>query len=381
MLIWTAKAFPDPFAGSSYGHDTLSKLHCIFSRIILFIEDYVSKATDPYPPRAYLALPNISGGDRLFKGKTVGIKPVSFSSLMASEKRRFVGAFLKHEMICKVYNPQVWSMLKDTHYATLLAEEEKKLLFTELKELYCVHEYMKAAYGAIFAHCQDSWLPDRPAVSASEVSNPQGLLAPTKYGLLYPDTVYFNPAAYFEAINDTRFDRLPNLLPYFGLDLLTKILLSFKAGQKFASPPSLALGTWANTSSHDTRSRFLMTQPYSFGGYIKNHAENVPQLFSSIMDSTGSSAEHLPTMDDLDEQRRAASEVMTPSYERPRRRSKKWQDWYSGRSLESPLEQEAVEWGREIELVPYNADSLGRFFEKQTHGKIATFWRREGDKN
>lgn len=32
-----------------------------------------------------------------------------------------------------------------------------------------------------------------------------------------------------------------------------------------------------------------MTQPYSFGGYIKNHAENVPQLFSSTMDSTGSS--------------------------------------------------------------------------------------------
>lgn len=86
-------------------------------------------------------------------------------------------------------------------------------------------------------------------------------------------------------------------------------------------------------------------------------------------------------MDDLDEQRRAASEVMAPSYERTRRRSIKWQDWYSGRSLESPLEQEAVEWGREIELVPYNADSLGRFFEKQTHGKIATFWRREGDKN
>lgn len=146
---WTAKAFPDPFRRSSYDHDTISKLHCIFSRIIIFTEDYVSKATDPYPPRAYLALPPIApGGDRLSKGKTVDIKPVSFSSLTVSEKRRSVGAFLKHEMICKVYNPQVWGMLKDTRYATLLSEEDEKLSPTELKELYCVHEYIKTAYGA-----------------------------------------------------------------------------------------------------------------------------------------------------------------------------------------------------------------------------------------
>ncbi|UPK99226.1 hypothetical protein LCI18_010161 [Fusarium solani-melongenae] len=145
-IRWIAKTFPDPFGQSPYDRDIISKLHCIFSRIIIFIEDYVSKAIDPYPPRAYLALPYIvSSGDRLFKGKIVGIKPVSFSSLTASEKRRLVGAFLKHEMICKVYNPQVWSTLRDTHYATLLSEEDGKLLPTELKELYCVHEYIKGA--------------------------------------------------------------------------------------------------------------------------------------------------------------------------------------------------------------------------------------------
>lgn len=70
---------------------------------------------------------------------------------------------------------------------------------------------------------------------------------------------------------------------------------------------------------------------------------------------------------------------MTPSYERSRQRSERWQDWYLGRNLDNPMELGGGGWAREAESVPYNTNSLGRFFEKQTCGRIATFWRREGN--
>lgn len=67
---WIVKELPDPFRDeeSDDADDTFSKLHRIFSQIIVFIEDYVSKATDPFPPRAYLALPPIAWRRPAFQG-------------------------------------------------------------------------------------------------------------------------------------------------------------------------------------------------------------------------------------------------------------------------------------------------------------------------
>ncbi|KAH6871557.1 hypothetical protein B0T10DRAFT_611214, partial [Thelonectria olida] len=384
----------------------------------MFIEDYVSKATDPFPPRAYLALPPIaSGSDRLFKGHTVGIKPVSFNALTASERDRFLGTFLRYEMLCKVYNPPVWNIIKDTHYAHLLSEAHEKLLPTELKALQCVREYVKAVYGAVFSHLQDAWLPDRPVASPSEPFSTKGLLPRTKYGLLYPDTVYFSAVDYFKTVNDTSSYRLADILPCLGFDLLTHILVSFNKDGRYGQ----YLKTWLYAFTKQLGS---YCSPWSFGEHFFSRYEKSIAFDSAIFfrglqqescrnrsatlqlhrhrqsywqaindrdpwarqqnqhelqlmiyrqrawgffDDTRlypDTAKHFPTIDDLDEQERIAGKSMAPCYERSRRRSQRWQDWYSGRCIESPLDEERQEPLREVEAVEDNYDDLPRFFGK-----------------
>ncbi|KAF4986699.1 hypothetical protein FDECE_15812 [Fusarium decemcellulare] len=427
---WIAKTIPDPFAQQPHDEDTISKLHRIFSRIIIFVEDYVSKATDPFPPRAYLALPPIvSGGDRLFKGQAVGIKLVPFNDLTTQERRRLAGAFLKYEMICLVHNPRVWTILKGSRHADLVLEKYEKLPFAQIKEVYSVYEYVKAVYGAIFAHCQDAWLPDRPIASPSEPSSTKEMSPPTKNRLIYPDTVYFSPGDYFADLGGAGYARQASILPFLGLDLLTKLLVSFNADREygqyvktwlFACTREIdpyyrswdlqnhLLSRYERSVDHDSdlllrglhpdscRNRMTIIQQhnqfqwsigYSRDAWVRQQRQHQFQVMIyrqrawGLFDNTrlySNIEKHFPTMDDLDEQ--AASQPIGVFYKRPRRRSQRWHDWYLGRSLESPLEREREEslrgeTPREQERVEDNHGCLGRFFEKQTPGKLPTFWR------
>ncbi|KAF5017806.1 hypothetical protein F66182_10246 [Fusarium sp. NRRL 66182] len=56
MQHWTAQDWPNPLAQ----RDTvlISQLYRLISRVIGFIEDYLSKSLDPFPPLAYAALPD-----------------------------------------------------------------------------------------------------------------------------------------------------------------------------------------------------------------------------------------------------------------------------------------------------------------------------------
>ncbi|KAF4961435.1 hypothetical protein FGADI_289 [Fusarium gaditjirri] len=67
--------------------DQLETLWRLFSRMIIFIEDYVSKATSVYLPRAYLGIPDILNGSRsYFKGQRLDPEAVS---LVKKERRRY----------------------------------------------------------------------------------------------------------------------------------------------------------------------------------------------------------------------------------------------------------------------------------------------------
>lgn len=118
----------------------------------------------------------------------------------------------------------------------------EKLQLVQYKELYCVHEYLQGVYGAIFAHCGDSWLPDRSA-SCSSDSQPHPA---SKHGLLSPDTVYFSASDYFLDMN-IQSRNLSRILPCLGLDLLVRILASLHEQEDYER----YLRRWFNTLSND----------------------------------------------------------------------------------------------------------------------------------
>jgi hypothetical protein len=102
--LWNTRELPDPI-----GLADLQTLFRLFSRVIIMIEDYATKATSIYPPRDYLGLPDLvfnKGAD--FKGQRLGTKKVRFSFLSPAERYRFLRAFLRHELFCRIYHPKYW---------------------------------------------------------------------------------------------------------------------------------------------------------------------------------------------------------------------------------------------------------------------------------
>ncbi|KAF4449526.1 hypothetical protein FALBO_16637 [Fusarium albosuccineum] len=378
---WMARTIPDPFAQQLHDDDTISKLHGIFSRIIMFVEDYVSKATDPFPPRAYLALPPIvSGGDRLFKGQTVGIKSVPFNALTTSERRRLVGAFLKYEMICLVHKPRVWTILKGSRQADLVSEEDEKLLLTQLKELYSVRD-------------TNVYLDD---VNNTADREPAYILPSLGLGLLTKLLISFNAGGgYGQYLKTWLFACSREIGPYYrSWDLQGHFFSRYKESVAHdlallfrGLPPESCRNHMAIIQRHN---QFHWDEEYNPKAWVcqqKQHELQVRiyrQRAWGLFDNTrlySNMEEHFPTMDDLEEQ--VASQPIGAFYERPRRRSQRWHDWYLGRSLESPLEKERErslrgEAPRKQERVEDNHGCIGRFFEKQTPGKIPTFWRQNG---
>ncbi|KAJ4129132.1 hypothetical protein NW768_007665 [Fusarium equiseti] len=84
--------------------DELRAVHRLVSRIIIFIEDYLSKATSRFPPRAYMSLPDLSWGTgSKFRGRSLDTKLVPFTTLRRSERYRLLRAFVRYELVCKIH--------------------------------------------------------------------------------------------------------------------------------------------------------------------------------------------------------------------------------------------------------------------------------------
>lgn len=94
---------PDPIAQGD--KQTTLKLFRVISLMICWIEDHLAKATDSCPRHVYRALPEIATGwtGTRYRGELVDIKPVFFSYLRPSERCRLLQAFLRLEVICKLF--------------------------------------------------------------------------------------------------------------------------------------------------------------------------------------------------------------------------------------------------------------------------------------
>ncbi|KAF5005107.1 hypothetical protein FDECE_8427 [Fusarium decemcellulare] len=232
LNLWSDKAFANPLTQSDHGDVT--KLYRFFCRLIKFIEDYLAKALDSFPSRAYLALPDLTSvvPTMHFKGRAVDVKPVPFGTMKGPEKCRLLRAFVRYELLCKVYHPRVWNQIEGSAYAEIVKRSHEKLTLKDYEALCCVHEYLKGLYGALFAHCGGSWFPDRPTrsqLNTTTVNQPVGAkhqdpLSSKDYGLLYPDSVYFSAQEYSAGV----VREWPIvMLPCLGLDLLSSIVIFF----------------------------------------------------------------------------------------------------------------------------------------------------------
>ncbi|KAH7216219.1 hypothetical protein DER44DRAFT_857181 [Fusarium oxysporum] len=199
--IWQITKLPD-----NSNVEQLQTLWRLFIRIIPFIEDYTSNATRVYPPRAYIGIPDvmdISGS--YFKGRRLETNVVRFTSLTSAERHRFFSALTMYELLCKIYYPQ-WKIIEEQ-----LVTQRQLLVMckkSDWRVLLSVHGYYKGVYGALFAHCVNSWLPDIPQLSKtgqsplnSVASSDTNIPSSSRYGLLFPDNTYLNAREYEKAMD------------------------------------------------------------------------------------------------------------------------------------------------------------------------------------
>ena len=113
---WASNKLPDPFRPADI--PTIYVLHSLCRRISLYAEDYLSKATSRYLPWAYRQLPKFAHGDHHAPwdfAEAEGCKPspsrlvnegvFDMDVLTDDERRKISQAFLRYEILCKVYGP------------------------------------------------------------------------------------------------------------------------------------------------------------------------------------------------------------------------------------------------------------------------------------
>ncbi|KAF5598030.1 hypothetical protein FPCIR_3303 [Fusarium pseudocircinatum] len=230
---WQTMKVPEDFTV-----EQLQILWRFFIRLVHFIEDYTSKATSVYPPRAYMGIPDvIDGSGSYFQGQRLENNAVKFTSLTSAERHRFFSAFVRHELLCKIFHP------RNNYCGERIAMRRplaKMCQESDWKILLSVHAYYTTVYGALFARGANSWLPDIPELS--QTGEPPLSSVPREYGLLFPDNTFLNVREYEKDV-DTNNRALAYVLPCFGLDCLTQILLYIRK----AIWHELILKTWLRT--------------------------------------------------------------------------------------------------------------------------------------
>ncbi|KAG8666721.1 hypothetical protein FPOAC2_11842 [Fusarium poae] len=197
----------------------LRQLHRLLSRVIIFVEDYISKATSDYPPRAYLGLPDLLTGKPSFMGSLLDTRMVAFTNLTRPERYRLLRHFVKYEFLCNLYKTRKNrdNFRHQFHgfiaFGTPHAPDPKLLL--------SVHEYYASLYGAVSAHCTDAWLPSVP--SSLTLEGVMNLSASDCRPLVYPDNLFFDHNEYMSDLG-YRDLGLAEELAGLGLDLLTSVL-------------------------------------------------------------------------------------------------------------------------------------------------------------
>ncbi|EKJ73136.1 hypothetical protein FPSE_06749 [Fusarium pseudograminearum CS3096] len=175
---------PDPLAQKD--RNMTMRLYRVISFAICWIEDYLGKATDPFPSRAYMALPEMATGwtGTRFQDEIVDITPVFFSQLRLSERYRLLRAFLSLEIIfrCYVLFPQRRGLLEWTTGASQIQDPSD----TEWDDIMCSTEYFRVLYKTLFNEA--AWGKRRRSVRKANAQTAPGSTLPNRLSLDSPTT-------------------------------------------------------------------------------------------------------------------------------------------------------------------------------------------------
>ncbi|EYB24264.1 hypothetical protein FG05_30493 [Fusarium graminearum] len=388
----------------NYRH-SIDSLYPFFTRLVVFIEDYLAKSLDPFPVRACMTLPTIgrSAPCMQFKGKETDVKPVSFGMFPAHTQRRLLQAFISYELRCKIYDPRVWDPLERNSYASMVDRLNERLTLSDCEELHCVFEYIKSMYGAVKAQStDDTWFPDRQVPNPTVQSRPRNdedadLPSARDLGLLYPDNLYFDGAL-------RSIPRKLDILSCLGLDLLSSIIQNSRFDD----------GTGISIDTHITHLTFyfsdkawIIRDPFNYNhrlltsrsrlrswlrdmplavsrrhgdyrGYVRQRKQDLElQVLQSkiyrqrgwifFRDSPGPQP-ILPSAEHIVEEYDSVSDWICLELEKHRRRSQKWQDYWAGRTLDDPLDPDSPANQSSPTRCPevYAFSTFPRFFSGRT---------------
>ncbi|KAI1193631.1 hypothetical protein F5X97DRAFT_313566 [Nemania serpens] len=159
FLKWSNRRFPNPLKKrplmNRKDKSLVKKIAKLYYRLLVFIEDYLTKATAACPSREYLCLPHLSG-QLTFKDRPVCTR-IDMTQCNSTERGRLLRAFLKYEAISKFCSNRHDSSL--VYQCYLLKTRLEPL---EREAVFCVELYLGSLYRALLAQCGDSDLPENP---------------------------------------------------------------------------------------------------------------------------------------------------------------------------------------------------------------------------
>ncbi|PTD10186.1 hypothetical protein FCULG_00007484 [Fusarium culmorum] len=171
------------------------------------IEDYMTKATSTSPTQAYLSLPQVTFS-------STENKTITLDDLTWPEKYRLFRAFLKFEVMTKIYDPRLKHSMDKDYYRENAQDLLKGLDSGVHETVLCVYAYVEASYGSIFAQLR------RTCDSTSGSANTARIKQ-----LLFPDNLFFSADVQFSDIYLPRdCPPLSRWLSCHGLDLLSHVL-------------------------------------------------------------------------------------------------------------------------------------------------------------
>ncbi|KAK8057349.1 hypothetical protein PG996_011286 [Apiospora saccharicola] len=250
---WASKRLPNPLRKPAESQNArlirdLGRLH---GRLLLFIEDYLTKATAVFPPREYVCLPALSPTQTHLTFTGTQVSPIfDVAHLTDGERNRLLKAFLRHHLMSLVYRHRDWhDNVRHCYRTELYQYGGRDFQPFEQEAIFCVRAYLESLYGTLFAQCSDSWLPELAPNSTS--------LSP--HGLQYPDNLYFNPQSYASDFGVNSDDlKIVSEMAGFGLDLAWAFLRPAIAGRQGQDQ----LRSWFKKICKDRwRARFAWKSP------------------------------------------------------------------------------------------------------------------------
>ncbi|KAI0155220.1 hypothetical protein GGR57DRAFT_92359 [Xylariaceae sp. FL1272] len=211
-------------------------------RILVFADDYLTKATAACPVGESWCLPH-PGRYLTFRDRAVCVR-LDSTQCDQAERRRLLGAFLRYEVIRK-FRPSHNGIEDLLHYR----ESSGELLTSRLRPwekqaIACVEEYLKYLYRAVVIQCGNSELPQvPPARHISEVFDS------TEWGNLISEPP---PEEYYDRRSISFLDlslnssELCRSLACFGLKLASIVVEGVTTGQYGRSTITKWLKTCAN---------------------------------------------------------------------------------------------------------------------------------------